>query len=76
MNDPTFWDDNTEAQKTIAKCNALKAWTLPYRSVCQKIENVKALLPEVLELADLEMLEAQSLCLCFVIIYHAYHLFL
>jgi peptide chain release factor 2 len=58
MNDPSFWDDNTEAQKTIAKCNALKAWTLPYRSVCQKIENVKALLPEVLELADLEMLEA------------------
>jgi peptide chain release factor 2 len=58
MQELGFWDDNAQAQKTIATCNALKAWTAPYRAVAQRVENVRALLPEVIELGDVEMLQA------------------
>ena len=66
MQDPDFWDDNTLAQKTIEDCKSLKSWTVPYRQIHQSIENVKALLPEVLEISDLEMLSAlkQELLQC------------
>ncbi|MCX6988038.1 MAG: peptide chain release factor 2 [Chlamydiae bacterium] len=55
MQELGFWDDNAQAQKTIATCNALKAWTAPYRAVAQRVENVRALLPEVIELGDVEI---------------------
>jgi len=58
MQEPDFWDDNTLAQKTIEDSKALKAWIVPYRQIHQSIENVKALLPEVVETSDLEMLTA------------------
>jgi len=58
MQDSNFWDDNASAQKTIADCNLLKTWTLPYNQIRQSVENVKALLPEVVEIADVEMLDA------------------
>jgi peptide chain release factor 2 len=53
-------------QKLIASCNGLKSWTIPYREVQQGVENVKALLPEVLQLGDSEMLTAlqKELCHC------------
>ncbi|MBS0619878.1 MAG: peptide chain release factor 2 [Verrucomicrobia bacterium] len=52
METPTFWDDNRAAQKIIAECNTLKAWTIPYRELKERFENVKALLPEVDEASD------------------------
>jgi peptide chain release factor 2 len=58
MQEASFWDDNSLAQKTIEECNDLKAWTVPYREMMQSVENVKALLPEVIELKDSDMLES------------------
>ncbi len=49
-----FWDDNIAAQKVINECNDLKAWTLPYKDVKQRFENVRELLPEVNEASDPE----------------------
>jgi peptide chain release factor 2 len=49
-----FWGDNSAAQKIIAECNDLKAWTIPYHEVKQRFENVKSLLPEVDEAEDAE----------------------
>ena len=54
MEAPDFWDDNTAAQKVIGECNDLKAWTIPYKEVSQRFNNVKELLPEVDESSDLE----------------------
>jgi len=58
MQESNFWDDNDAAQKVISSCNELKSWTVPYREIKQGVENVKALLPEVVELGDADMLEA------------------
>lgn len=50
-----FWDDNQQAQKVIAKCNALKVWTMPYHDLKQSFSNVEALWPEVVETQDLDL---------------------
>lgn len=47
METPNFWDDNAAAQKVIGACNDLKAWTVPYKELKQKFDNVRELLPEV-----------------------------
>jgi peptide chain release factor 2 len=47
-----FWDDNVGAQKIITEINELKAWTLSYRDLSQRFNNVKELLPEVDESND------------------------
>ncbi len=52
MEAANFWDDQDAAQKVIAKCNDLKAWTIPYKELKLRYDNVKELLPEVDELAD------------------------
>ena len=49
-----FWTDNAAAQKVIDECNALKAWTIPYKELKQRFENVRSLLPEVDEASDAE----------------------
>jgi peptide chain release factor 2 len=49
-----FWDDHGIAQKVIAECNDLKAWTIPYKELRQRFDNVKSLLPEVDEANDSE----------------------
>jgi len=49
-----FWNDNVAAQKIIDECNALKAWTIPYKELKQRFENVRSLLPEVDEINDIE----------------------
>ncbi len=54
METSDFWDDNTRAQKVIEECNDLKAWTLPYKDLKHRFDNVKELLPEVDEAADAE----------------------
>jgi peptide chain release factor 2 len=49
-----FWNDNVAAQKIIDECNALKAWTIPYKELKQRFENVRSLLPEVDIASDAE----------------------
>lgn len=52
MEEPHFWDDNEAAQKTIADCNQLKAWTNPFNDLKRRFEDVRSLLPEADELND------------------------
>jgi peptide chain release factor 2 len=52
MSQTAFWDDNIQAQKVIEDCNALKAWTEPYRDLRKRFHDVKDLLPEALEFGD------------------------
>jgi peptide chain release factor 2 len=52
-----FWEDHGAAQKVIAECNALKAWTLPWKDLKERFDNVKTLLPEVDEHRDAQFLE-------------------
>ncbi len=44
-----FWDDNASAQKAIAECNLLRAWTLPYNHLKNLFSDVQALLPDAIE---------------------------
>lgn len=50
-----FWDNQEAAQKTIAACNDLKRWTIPYFDLKRRFEDVRALLPEAIELGDGEL---------------------
>lgn len=52
MGESDFWEDNTAAQGVIDEVNGLKAWTIPYKELKQRFENVKELLPEVDEAND------------------------
>lgn len=56
MGSPEFWENQEEAHKTIAACNALKLWTVPYHETKSKFQDVKDLLPEAVELGDGELL--------------------
>jgi peptide chain release factor 2 len=49
---PDFWDKNEQAQKVIAECNKLRAWTVPYQTLNKKFQDAKVLLPEAVELED------------------------
>lgn len=57
MEQSDFWLDNNAAQKIIAECNQLKAWTTPYNDLKQRFDNVQALLPEAEEMQDAGLLE-------------------
>jgi peptide chain release factor 2 len=46
MERPSFWEDNDAAQKVIAECNGLKAWTEPYKDLKSRFHDVKELLPD------------------------------
>jgi peptide chain release factor 2 len=46
MEVPTFWDNNEAAQKVIADCNLLRAWTLPAKDLKRRFFEVEELLPE------------------------------
>jgi peptide chain release factor 2 len=48
----SFWDDNEAAQKVIADCNKLRAWTIPYRELKKSFQDVYDLLPEAYEASD------------------------
>lgn len=52
MEAPDFWDNQTTAQKTIAECNGLKAWTVPWHDLKSRFDAVKELLQEVDEETD------------------------
>ena len=49
---PDFWLDNDRAQKVIAESNQLRVWTLPYHKLKTRFDDVKALLPEAIEIGD------------------------
>ncbi len=53
-----FWDDNTEAKKVIASCQALKAWLIPYYELKSRFESVKGILDDAILLEDQELLNA------------------
>lgn len=46
MESSSFWDDPEAAQKVISEMNEIKAWTLPYKDLKERFDNVKTLLPE------------------------------
>lgn len=52
MQEPKFWDDPAKAQKVIDQSNQIKSWTIPYKDLKDRFENVKALLPEVDESSE------------------------
>lgn len=52
MEGATFWEDNDKAQKVIAESNLLKAWTIPYKQLKGRFNDVKELLPEAFESGD------------------------
>lgn len=52
MESQTFWDDNEAAQAVIAECNGLRAWTLPYKDINSRFQDVKDMLPEAEEAGD------------------------
>jgi peptide chain release factor 2 len=49
---PEFWEDQQQAQKSIAESNELKAWTIPYRDLKDRFDNAAALLPEAYDTND------------------------
>lgn len=49
MGEPSFWDSPDEAQKLIAQCNNLKAWTVPYDHLKKRFNDVATLLPEAFD---------------------------
>ena len=57
MADPAFWDDGNSAQKVIAESNALKLWTVPYREIATRFQDVKDLLPEAEAIGDSELVK-------------------
>jgi len=54
MQESDFWTDPAKAQKIIDQSNQLKGWTIPYKDLKDRFENVKALLPEVDESKEAE----------------------
>lgn len=57
MAENDFWDDQTLAQQIIDECNALKRWTVPYRDLKAKFNDVSDLLPEAEEIGDEELVK-------------------
>ncbi len=47
-----FWDDQSFAQKIIDELNALRLWTVPFRELRSKFQDVADLLPEAESLGD------------------------
>jgi len=56
MEEPNFWEDSDSAQKTIQAVNLLKKWTIPYRDLERRLNDIKELYPEASESKDEEIL--------------------
>lgn len=52
---PDFWDDQPSAKKIIEESNQLKLWTVPYRELKAKFQDIQDLLPEAEQLSDGEL---------------------
>lgn len=57
MEEACFWEDAVRAQRVIAEVSGLKAWVVPYRELKERLENVRALLPEAEQTRDQMLLE-------------------
>lgn len=57
MESDHFWDDHAAAHKAISESNTLRAWTVPYKELKSRFENVKELLPEAEVSGEKEFLE-------------------
>ncbi len=57
MEAPTFWEDNTRAQRVIAEANGFKVWTAPYNGLKRRLEDVKELIPEAEECGDAALIK-------------------
>lgn len=57
MEAPTFWDDNTKAQKAIVEINSCKEWVSPHASLTSRLHDVDELLPEAEKCGDSELVD-------------------
>lgn len=57
MGSPNFWENAIEAQKIITQCNELRAWTVVYKEIKQRFENICSLLPEAEACAEMGLVE-------------------
>ncbi|MCH1429325.1 MAG: peptide chain release factor 2 [Chlamydiales bacterium] len=56
MESPTFWEDQSKAQKVIEETNLLKSWVQPYEEIVQEFEGSQELIQEADSLGDDELL--------------------
>jgi peptide chain release factor 2 len=52
-----FWEQTEEAKRVIQQCNRLKAWTVPYKELQERLENIKALYPDAESSGDQSFIE-------------------
>lgn len=57
MGEPAFWDDQGVANEVISALNDLRLWTIPYRTIITKFQDVKDLLPEAESIGDGELVK-------------------
>lgn len=57
MEEPSFWENQDEAQKVVQESNELKLWTVPYQEINAQFQDVQELLPEATELDDRPLIE-------------------
>jgi peptide chain release factor 2 len=57
MAESSFWDDQQAAQKTIDECNLLRRWTVPYRDLKSRFQDVLDLLPEAESIGDADLVK-------------------
>lgn len=55
MEEASFWDRHDRAQTIISECKQLRAWTLPCNEIKTRFDNVRALLPDAVEIDDQQM---------------------
>jgi peptide chain release factor 2 len=57
MESPSFWEDAAHAKKLIKEVNSLKAWTVPFKNLKDRFDNLKSLLPEAESAGDPSFVE-------------------
>ena len=51
-----FWNEQSSAQEVIDELNALRLWTVPYRDLNARFQDVRELLPEAHDIGDEELI--------------------
>ena len=57
MENPSFWDDKEDAEKTVKRVSELKSWVSPLKKLCNLHESLHSMYPEVESLGDESLLE-------------------
>jgi len=57
MTSPGFWDDTTASQKVIGELGELRLWTVPYKEIKAKFQDIKEMLPEAEGIGDAELVK-------------------